>query len=213
MRYSIIWPRSTARNLQNSDLNHGSLAPGSLLLTIMLYSFSNWHGESAFTCEQVLILSPVMDSHPFITKSSGLEQNLHLGRDWPWQNFRKRKELNTWCKWTAYSQEKGWETWATYVHFIFPKLPIQLTFSSSMEKRVKIWREERVLHHRYYLDLEENISNEEVFSALPPPTTFSSLFALLNWTESMLKHSHGEEIDDATGQICFYLVKGTNHCI
>lgn len=119
-----------------------------------------------------------MDDHPSITKSSGLEQNSQMGRNWPWQNFRKRKESNIWCKWAVYSQEKGQETWATCVHFTFPKLQIQLTFSSSVDKRVKIWREESVLHHWYYLHLEESISNEEVFSVLPPLTTFSSLFAL-----------------------------------
>lgn len=101
-----------------------------------------------------------MDGHPSITKSSGLEQNSQMGRNWPWQNFRKRKESNIWCKWAVYSQEKGQETWATCVHFSFPKLPIQLTFSSSVD------------------NLEESISNEEVFSVLPPLTTFSSLFAL-----------------------------------
>ena len=73
--------------LQGSDLSHGAR----VLFTIKCCSFSDWYWGYAFIYEQVLILN-LMDSHLSNTHSSGLEQNSHPGRGWPWPKLRRQKD-------------------------------------------------------------------------------------------------------------------------
>lgn len=110
-----------------------------------------------------------MDSCPSITHNSGLEQNSHPRKE---TDPGKKSEWGKGAKCimsveSLLSRERKRKV-GNICPFSFSKIINPVNFSSSLEKRVKRWREESVLHYRYYLPMEDNLSNEEVSSALPP---------------------------------------------
>ena len=189
--------------LQGSDLSHGAR----VLFTIKFCSFLDWYWGYAFICGQVLILN-LMDSHPSNTHSSGLEQNSHPGRGWPWPKLRGQKgQMHDVCGQLALKRKE--EEGAPQMSILF------LQNSQPNELPLLPWRREEkdVDQNMYYFTGITSLWKKTLVMKTCPmltylSTTFSNFSVLLNWPKPTVHQGCGEEISNASGKSISNFMRG-----